>query len=100
MFPYRVKYTNPNPILKITISLTQTPQMPKYFREFGKCSKHRNNSTQFKLFKTLCCHMYKLYNSFLYFWKNPEYFPELMTIDVSSYSFQKCWRQMLAIECS
>ena len=43
---------NPNPILKITISFTKTPTIPKYFRNFGK--KHRRNKKKNELYFVIC----------------------------------------------
>ena len=46
---------NPNPISKIAICFTNTPNMPKYFRNFGKCSKIENVQQNQNIF----CFMYK-----------------------------------------
>ena len=62
--------TNPNPILKITISFAQTPKMPKYCRKFGFLGKYWKISNKRKssklLFLFLFFIMYKFHNSYFY----------------------------------
>ena len=57
MFPYRVKYTESESDIKVTISFTKTPNMPTYFQNFGKHQKSRKLSKMHILF----CDMYKFY---------------------------------------
>ena len=46
MFPYiELNTQNPNPILKVAVSFTQTPSMSKYFRNVGKFSKKKRKKT-------------------------------------------------------
>ena len=55
---------NPNPIFKITISFTKTPQMPKYFRKIGKHSNKSKNQKNKNKEKSISFGIiYKLHNS-------------------------------------